>query len=58
MTRNEFLLAAFLATILGSAALAEPISVRHIQRPMHRFMLALGGYWPVVSSELGTSFAK
>jgi hypothetical protein len=25
---------------VGTAALAEPISVRHIQRPMHRFMVA------------------
>jgi len=25
---------------VGTAALAEPIAVRHIQRPMHRFMVA------------------
>ena len=40
MERSNFFLAAFLAITLGTAALAEPISVRHIQRPMHRFMVA------------------
>src|SRR5271169_4980486 len=40
MRRNDFLVAAFWATTLGIAVPAEPISVRHIQRPMHRFMVA------------------
>jgi hypothetical protein len=38
--RSNVFLAASLAITLGAAALAEPISVRHIQRPMHRFMVA------------------
>jgi hypothetical protein len=40
MGRSNFFVAAFLATTLATAALAQPISVRHIQRPMHRFMAA------------------
>jgi hypothetical protein len=40
MERSNFFVAALLATTLGTAALAEPISVRHIQCPMHRFMVA------------------
>src|ERR1700727_1415502 len=40
MRRNDFLVAAFWAITLGTAAPAEPISVRHIQHPMHRFMVA------------------
>jgi hypothetical protein len=40
MGRNKFSVAAFLAITLGTAAPAERISVRHIQRPMHRFMVA------------------
>jgi hypothetical protein len=40
MERSNIFLAASLAITLGTAALAEPISVRHIQRPMHRFMVA------------------
>jgi hypothetical protein len=40
MRRNDFLVAAFSVITLGTAARAEPISVRHIQRPMHRFMVA------------------
>jgi hypothetical protein len=50
MRRNDFLVAAFWAIALGTAALAEPISVRHIQRPMHRFMVA--------RSETGTIIAR
>jgi hypothetical protein len=38
--RSNFFVAAFLTITLGTAALAEPISVKHIQRPMHRFMVA------------------
>jgi hypothetical protein len=40
MERSNIFLAASLAITLGTAALAEPILVRHIQRPMHRFMVA------------------
>ena len=40
MRRNDLLLAAIFAITLGTAATAEPISVKHIQRPMHRFMVA------------------
>jgi hypothetical protein len=40
MRRHDFLVAAFWVIILGTAASAEPISVKHIQRPMHRFMVA------------------
>ena len=40
MKRRSLFVAAFVAMTLGSAALAEPIPVRHIQRPMHRFMVA------------------
>jgi hypothetical protein len=40
MERSNIFLAASLAITLGTAALAEPISVRHIQSPMHRFMVA------------------
>ncbi|WP_263408888.1 hypothetical protein [Terriglobus tenax] len=40
MRRSDFLVAVLWTTTVGTAALAEPISVRHIQRPMHRFMVA------------------
>lgn len=40
MRRNDFLAAVFWAIALGTAASAEQIPVRHIQRPMHRFMVA------------------
>jgi hypothetical protein len=40
MRRNDFLVAAFWAMTSVTAAPAEPISVRHIQRPMHRLMVA------------------
>jgi hypothetical protein len=40
MERSNISSAVSLAIALGAAALAEPISVRHIQRPMHRFMVA------------------
>lgn len=40
MRRNDLLVAAFLAIALCIATPAEPIPVRHIQRPMHRFMVA------------------
>ena len=40
MERSNSFVAAFLVIMLGTAATAERISVRHIQRPMHRFMVA------------------
>lgn len=40
MRGKALLAAAFLAMALGATAPAEPIAVRNIQRPMHRFMVA------------------
>ena len=40
MRRNNSLLALSFAMLLDTVATAEPIPVRHIQRPMHRFMVA------------------
>src|ERR1700751_2067959 len=40
MRRNDLLLAAFFAMTVCTATPAEPVSVRHIQRPLHRFMVA------------------
>jgi hypothetical protein len=48
--RNRFLVAAFLTITFANAALAEPISVKHIQLPRHEFMLA--------RSENGTIIAR
>jgi hypothetical protein len=50
MERSNIFLAAFLAITLGTAALAEPISVRHIQRPMHRFMVARSEDGKIIAS--------
>jgi hypothetical protein len=40
MRRNDFLVAAFCAIALRTAAPAETISVKHIQLPRHEFMVA------------------
>jgi hypothetical protein len=40
MERRSFFIGVFVVMMLSTAALAEPVSVRHIQRPMHRFMVA------------------
>jgi hypothetical protein len=40
MKRRSLFMTTFVLMTLGTAALAEPIPVRHIQRPMHRFMVA------------------
>jgi hypothetical protein len=40
MRRNDFLTAAFWAVTMCMPARSEPISVRHVQRPTHRFMVA------------------
>jgi hypothetical protein len=50
MRRKDFLVAAFWAISLGAAAPAEPISVRHIQRPMHRFMVARSGVGKIIAN--------
>lgn len=50
MERRSFLVAAFLATTSAAALPAETIQVRHIQRPMHRSMVA--------RSEAGNEIAK
>ena len=50
MERSSFVVAALLATTLGTAAPAQPIPVKHIQRPMHRFM--------VTRSESGNVIAR
>jgi hypothetical protein len=39
MRRSDFLVVVLWTVTVGTAALAEPISVRHIQRPLHRFMV-------------------
>lgn len=40
MRRSDLLVVVLWTITVGTAALAEPLSVRHIQRPMHRFMVA------------------
>jgi hypothetical protein len=50
MRRNDLLVAAFWAILLGSAASAEQISVRHIQLPMHRFMVARSEAGKIIAS--------
>jgi hypothetical protein len=50
MRQNGFLVAAFLAITLSTAATAEPISVRHIQRPMHRCMVARSEAGKIIAS--------
>jgi len=60
MKRRRFLVTAFVLMTLGTTGLAEPIPVRHIQRAMHRFMvarseagsiLARGEFWQVVHGD-------
>ena len=50
MRRSYFLVGAFWAITLGTAAPAEPISARHIQRPMHRFMVARSEAGKIIAS--------
>jgi hypothetical protein len=50
MKRNDALVAALFAITLCAAASAEPISVRHIQRPMHRFMVARSEAGKIIAS--------
>ena len=50
MERSNFFVAAFLAIALSATAPAEQIPVKHIQKPMHRFMVA--------RSEAGRTIAR
>ncbi len=40
MKGRGFLVAGFMVTTLATSPLAETIAVKHIQRPMYRFMVA------------------
>jgi hypothetical protein len=50
MERSNFSIAVLLTITLGTAALAEPISVKHIQHPMHRFMAARSEAGKIIAS--------
>src|SRR6202789_73983 len=50
MERGNSCIAAFLVIMLGTAAPAERISVRHIQSPMHRFMVARSEAGKIIAS--------
>src|ERR1700691_3555477 len=50
MERGNSCIAAFLVIMLGTAAPAERISVRHIQCPMHRFMVAHSEAGKIIAS--------
>lgn len=50
MERSNFLVAALLAITLSTAAQAEQISVKHIQCPMHRFMVARSEAGKIIAS--------
>src|SRR3984957_9705891 len=50
MYRLSFFVAVLLVMTFGTAASAEPISVRHIQRPMHRFMVARSEAGKIIAS--------
>src|ERR1700721_923164 len=50
MERRSFFVAVFVVMTFGTAASAEPISVRHIQRPMHRFMVARSEAGKIIAS--------
>jgi len=60
MEQRTFLLGPLLATVLCLSAVAEQIPVRHVQRPMHRFMVARseagkiianGEFWQTVQGD-------
>ena len=40
MKRSDLLIVMMASLALSANAVAEPIPVRHIQKPMHRFMVA------------------
>jgi hypothetical protein len=50
MRRKYVLVAALSAISLGTAASAEPVSVEHIQRPMHRFLVARNDAGKIIAS--------
>jgi hypothetical protein len=50
LRRNGFRIAALCAMTLCLAAAAEPISVRHIQSPMHRLMIARSETGKIIAS--------
>src|SRR3984957_9928846 len=50
LRRNGFLIAALCVMTLCIAAAAEPISVRHIQGPMHRLMVARSETGKIIAS--------
>jgi len=50
MERSNFFVAAFLVIMLGTAAPAELIPVRHTQLPMHRFMVARSEAGKIIAS--------
>jgi hypothetical protein len=50
MRRKDFLVAAFWTITVSAAASAEPISVKHIQRPMQRFMVARSEAGQIIAS--------
>jgi hypothetical protein len=50
MERRSFFVAVVVVMTLGAAARAEPISVKHIQRPMHRFMVARSEAGKIIAS--------
>lgn len=50
MRRNYFLVVAIWAITLGTPAPAEPIFVRHTQRPTHRFMVARSEAGKIIAS--------
>jgi hypothetical protein len=50
MERRSLLVAAFLVTIQATELPAEPVAVRHIQRPMHRSMVARSDTGAVIAT--------
>jgi hypothetical protein len=58
MERRSFFVAAFVVVTLGTATLAEAIPVRHIQRPMHRFMEARSETGTIIASGEFSQFVE
>lgn len=50
MSRNELWAAAVWVLMLGTTALAAPVSVKHIQLPMHRLMVARSGDGKIIAN--------
>lgn len=51
MARSTILFAGMLAMALSIPALAEPISVRHMQKPLHRFMVTRSEAGKVIATD-------